>query len=134
MVGQLRQGLNCAFGRRRLLRRTLARHDTDDGRGRHLRFLNSSVLDCIVTGTLCRHFPHISRNSVDQVHTALIHNGALTRLTHRFRLNRYLHLKPNRLGDNKFHHRSVLTSAIRTLVNNMFLSDSVRAIRGLVLG
>ncbi len=135
----LRRGLKCGFGGMGLLRGTLGRSSctgrihNNVASGRHLRFLNSSILSIVITSCLFRGFGDVPRNRLAGLHTSLIYRGSLYNFSHRVNLNRFLRLNHKRRGNNNERESSVLTSTFRTILTTVCLSNNVRGTRGFIL-
>lgn len=115
-----------------LVRGDVVRHGSGNGPigGRHLRFLNSTMLSTMINSVICRRFPNGQRKFLAGAQDGLIRHSALGGLTRRVKVGRLIlsGKRDSSRGD------CVKKGTFRTLINTVCLSHNCSTYVGFVRG
>lgn len=118
---RLEKALGHDFARPALLRQALTHRSFGTPHNEQLEFLGDSVLDCAISGELCRRFPELREGELSRLRAQLVRQETLAELALGLGLGGFLRLGEGELKSGGDRRPSILADALEAVLGAIYL-------------
>jgi len=129
---RLEAALGHAFAHPELLAQALTHRSFGSTNNEQLEFLGDSVLDCVVSASLCRRFPDLREGELSRLRANLVRQESLAELARGLGLGGSLRLGEGELRSGGADRPSILADALEALIGAVFVDAGFDAASGVI--
>lgn len=118
---RLEAALGHGFAQPELLSRALTHRSYGSPNNEQLEFLGDSILDCVISASLCRRFPELREGELSRLRANLVRQESLADLARRLDLGSCLRLGEGELKSGGADRPSILADALEAVLGAIFL-------------